>query len=186
MWVGGETTRMSLQHISDIHEMPVLDLETGEILGQVLKWIVRPDQQKLVAYVLMPPTLWRKARVVSPTDIVEYGPKMIVVRDQRALIAPDEIMGLSELIQADSSMTGFRAETESGKLLGTVIDFVIDIVTAKIQQYHIKPQMLTETLQGDWVLPAGKVIKIENRKIIFPDNILVGIKFAVQQHSPAI
>ena len=166
--------------------MPVLDLETGEILGQVIDWMVQPVQQKIVAYILTQPTLWRKAQVIVPTDIVEYGPRMVVVRDKDALIAPDEVVGLSELLRDQANLVDFRAETESGKLLGTVKDFVIEIIGSTVQQYCIQPPTLMGSLQGEWILPANKVVRIEQHKIIFPDNVLAGVNSAVQQQTQTI
>lgn len=177
---------MSLRRISDIHQMPVLDLETGEILGQVLRWVVSPQQQRVMAYVLAQPTLWKKAQIVVPNDIVEYGPRMIVVRDNQSVITPSEVVGLPDLIQSECSVTGFKAETESGQPLGTIVDFVIDVVSSRIQQYYIKPQTLTGMLQGDWIMPAGKVVRIEGRKLIFPDNIVAGTKIPSQRQSQTI
>lgn len=172
---------MSLRRISDIDQMPVLDLETGEILGQIVGWVVQPAQQKIVAYILTQPTLWRKAQIIVPADIVEYGPRMVVVRDKTVVISPDEVVGLLELLRDEVSLIKFRAETESGKGLGIVNDFIIEVTGSTIQQYYIEPPLLAGGLTSDWIVSASQVVRIEQRKIIFPDNILSGAKLAAQQ-----
>jgi uncharacterized protein YrrD len=177
---------MNLRRISDIHYTPVLDLETGEMLGQVVDWAVFPAQQKIAAYILSQPTLWRKAQVVVPADIIEYGPRMIVVRDSQSVIAADEIVGLPGSLQAKVNLLNFRAETESGKLLGTIADFTIEITGATIYQYYVNPPMLTGMIQGEWILPASKVIRIDQQRVIFPDSVLAGMKLAAQQQTQSI
>jgi len=177
---------MSLRRVSDIYQLPVLDLETGEMLGQILSWVVTPLQQRVVAFLLTKPTLWHKAKVLVPADIVEYDPKMIVVRNYECVIQPSEVVGLPELLDERMEITGFRAETETGKLLGTVTDFVFETVGSTIQQYCVKPPTLMGALQSEWILPAGKVVKIEKHRLVFADNILSATKLAARQQTQTI
>lgn len=163
---------MSLRRISDIQQTPILDLETGDILGQILDWYVNPQQQRVVAYLVSHPTLWRKAKIIVPADIVEYGPKMVIVRDREALITSDEIVGLATLVADGMNLLGFRAETESGKLLGLVSDFVIEIVGGTIQQYEIKSPTLIGALQNNLLLAANQVVRVDQYRLVFPDSVL--------------
>lgn len=177
---------MNLRRITDIHQLPVLDLETGEMLGEVVSWVVSPAQQKLAAFTLTKFGTWQKMKVVVPADIVEYAPKMIVVQSQAAVVAPDEIAGLAEFLKNRMELTGFRAETETGKLLGTVSDFVFDIIGSTIQQYYIQPPTILGRLASDWILPASRVVRIEKNRLVFPDDILTVIKLAAQQQTQTI
>ncbi len=177
---------MNLRRITDIHQLPVLDLETGEMLGEIVSWVVSPIQQKLVAFTLTKFGAWQKMKVVVPSDIVEYAPKMIVVQSQTAVIAPDEIAGLTELLDNRMELTGFRAETETGKLLGVVSDFVFDTIGSTIQQYYVQSPTILGTLNSDWVLPANRILRIEKNRLVFPDDILTVTKPAVQQQTQTI
>ena len=172
---------MGLRQISDIHQIPVLDLETGDILGQAVDWVVDPAHQKIAAYVLSPGTLWHKTEVIVPVDIVEYGPKMIIVRDQQAVITPDEIVGLPELLRNKVRLRGAKVESESGKNLGVVEDFTIEIIGSTIQQYYIQSATLIGGLANTWVVSADKVIRVEQHKIILPDTIESGVPVTQQQ-----
>lgn len=177
---------MNLRRITDIHQLPVLDLETGEMLGEIVSWVVNPSQQKLAAFTLTKFGAWQKMKVIVPADIVEYAPKMIVVQSQAAVIAPDEIAGLMELLKDRIEITGFRAETETGKLLGTVSDFVFDVIGSTIQQYYIQPPTVLGAITSDWILPANRVVRIEKNRLVFPDDILMVTKLAVQQQTQTI
>lgn len=174
---------MNLRRITDIHQLPVLDLETGEMLGEIVSWIVNPASQKLAAFTLTKFGAWQKMKVVVPVDIVEYAPKMIVVQSRDAVITPDEIAGLVELLNNRMELTGFRAETETGKLLGTVSDFVFDVISSTIQQYYIQPPTVLGALTSDWILPANRVLRIEKNRLVFPDDILTVTKLAAQHQT---
>jgi uncharacterized protein YrrD len=177
---------MNLRRITDIHQLPVLDLETGEMLGEVVSWVVNPIQQKLVAFTLTKFGMWQKMKVVVPADVVEYAPKMIVVQSQTAVIVPDEIAGLAELLDSRTELTGFRAETETGKLLGVVSDFVFDVIGSTIQQYYIQPSTILGAIKSDLILPASRVIRIEKNRLVFPDDILTVMEPATQHQTQTI
>ncbi len=164
---------MNLRHITDVHQQPVLDLETGEMLGHVSSWVINPASQKVVAFTLTKLRGWQGTRVVVPADIVEYAPEMIVVQSQNAVIVPDEVAGLAELLDKHLELIGFRAETESGKLLGVVSDVVFDTIASTIWQYYIQSLSIVGTMTGNLILSANRVLRIEKRRIVFPDDILV-------------
>lgn len=162
---------MDLKQISTIGDMPVLDLETGSVLGRVVNWVVHPKDQRLAALLLDRSFLFQKWPVIVPADIAEYAPRMIVARDKEVVIAAQEVVGLPELINRKLSLTGFRAETDKGKVLGTVSDFVFDTITSRIQKYHIQPNRLTGGLHGGLILPASKVVGIKKRRLVFADDV---------------
>ncbi len=163
---------MNLRRITDVHQQPVLDLETGEMLGSVFGWVVNPASQKMVAFTLAKLGGWQRTKVIVPADIVEYAPEMIVVQSQNAVIVPEEVAGLAELLDKHLELIGFRAETKSGKLLGAVSDVVFDTITSTIQQYYIQSLSIVGTITSNLILPANRVVRIEKRKIVFPDDIL--------------
>ncbi|MFH0905604.1 MAG: PRC-barrel domain-containing protein [bacterium] len=175
---------MNLRQISTVHDMPVLDLETGEVLGRVVSWAVNSKEQRVAAFLLNKTSFFRTWPVVVPADIVEYGPHMVVARDRNSIIAPREVVGLPELIAAKNTLIDFRAETESGETLGTVKDFLFDTIGSRIQKYYIGPVLPLGQPHHELVVPASQVISIEGGKIIFADS--VGRGSAQATHKPSL
>lgn len=172
---------MSLgRRISEIEHLPVLDLESGELLGQIVGWVVNPTSQRLAAFVLQKSGLWQRARVIVPADIVEYGPKMVVVRDPSVVIDPAEVAGLPPLIAANMGLVGWAAEAEAGETLGQVSDFVFDTISSRLQQYAVRPSSVVGGFM-ERLIPATQVVRIDNRRIIFADKALK-TKQAVAHH----
>lgn len=171
---------MSLRRISEIQQLPVMDIESGEILGEVVSWTIQPTAGKIAAFILERPRLWKKAQVIVPPDIIEYGPRMVVVKNIEAVVEPDEIVGLPELLTRPIAVVGFLALTESGKILGRVTDFVFEIISSTIQQYYVQPPGGLDSWRGEYILPAGKLIRIEKDHLVFPDDVLIQSQLIVE------
>lgn len=168
---GGGGFKVNLRQISAIKNMPVLDLETGVVLGRVVSWVVHPRDQRIAAFLLDKTFPFQKWPVIVPADIAEYGPRMIIARSREVIIVSQEVVGLPELIKQKTTFTGFGAETISGKILGRVSDLAFDTITSRIQKYHIRPHGLASAVRNELILPANKVIKIQKKHLIFPDDI---------------
>jgi len=171
---------MNLRRISEVHHLPVLDLETGDMLGEIVSWIVSPTHNKILAYILTRQSFWKKASVIVPADILEYAPKMVVVRDKESIIDPQEIVGLIELMGDSWEVVGFQAVTETGKVLGRVADLVFETISSSVYQYQIEPVALVGGWQDSLTIPANRVIRIEKNRLIFPDDILANVKLTAQ------
>lgn len=172
---------MSLRRISEIYQLPVLDLESGDILGQIVSWVVDPSCQRLAALMLTRPGLWQAARVILPADIVEYAPKMVVVKNATAVITPQEVVGLPELVESRCELVELPAESEAEEVLGKVADFTFEVIGSTIQQYALQPSTMGNRAAGEWLIPASQVVRIEKRRIIFSDKIRRPVKTLTQQ-----
>ncbi|MDD5605962.1 MAG: PRC-barrel domain-containing protein [Patescibacteria group bacterium] len=157
---------LNLRPISGFANMPVLDLESGAVLGRVLDWIFDVPKQKLVAFVLNRGSVLAPAQVLVPTDIVEYGPKMILARNRNALIHPKEVVGLLELMKLHPNLLGLTATSVEGKLLGKINDCDIDTISSIVQRYHIGAPLVALT-QPDLLLPASRFVRTDKGRIIF-------------------
>ena len=163
---------VSLKPISSIRDIPVLDLETGEVLGRVTSWAINPTDQRIAAWLLNKPSLFGTQLAISPADIIEYSPDMIVVRDRTAVINPKEILGLTDLIQRKLIVIGLPAISETRKPLGQVTELLFDTISSKIEKYYLSPGSgLTRLTSQDLVIPADKVVEITGRQVVFADMV---------------
>jgi uncharacterized protein YrrD len=158
---------MNLVQITELAGRPIIDLDSGDVLGQVESWVISPRDQKVLAYVLQRQGWLAPLRVLLTMDVAEYAPRMLVVRDREALIEPREVVGLSELINAKMTMVGFTAEDAQGKKLGCVEQVVFDTVTSLIHRYYIQPAGLRGAIEQNLVLGRHQVVKIENQRVVF-------------------
>ncbi|RLC37695.1 hypothetical protein DRH29_01235 [candidate division Kazan bacterium] len=163
---------MSLRQISTIQNMPILDLETGEVLGRVVNWVIKTKEQRLAAFLLDKTSPFKSPQVIVPADIIEYGPNMIVARDRASIVSPKEIVGLPELISKKYVLVGFKAETENGTKLGHIEDFTFDTISSEVRTYYIGPGGAVGIFGNSRIIPSEQVIRIQSGKVIFTNDVI--------------
>ena len=61
--------------------------------------------------------------------------------------------------------------TESGKVIGRVVEFNIDIDSQSILNYIVKPDnFFSDLFQGNLIINRGQIIEIKEDKIIVENN----------------
>jgi len=177
---------MTLRQISEVGALPIVDLDSGDVLGQITGWVVSPEEQKVLAYLLQKSGWLTRGQIVLDADIVEYGPRMLIVNDPSAVISPEEVIGLPQLIERRSTIVGYDARDETGQSLGQVQDFVFDITSGLIQRYYVRPSLISALTSNDLVLNRDEVIEIKDRRIVFRRDALVPIASGETQIEPRL
>ncbi len=83
---------------------------------------------------------------------------------------------------SNKQLVNLKAETESGKQLGKVESFNIDIDSQSVLEYNIKPANVIKSLiKKDLIISRGQVIEITDKKIIVEDLVVQDEKFAQEK-----
>jgi len=72
---------------------------------------------------------------------------------------------------------GLDVITESGELLGSVVDLIINSDTQEIEQYEIKTSLVKKFLGQNLLISRQQVISINTDKITVVDSIIKSAKF---------
>jgi uncharacterized protein YrrD len=91
-----------------------------------------------------------------------------------SLIEPTEIVKVDEILKKKIKILGAKAETESGKRLGRIEDFVFETQTRLMVKIYIRGGLFLPSL----ILPAEGIVKIEKGRVVFADQILEHSKTA--------
>ena len=70
-----------------------------------------------------------------------------------------------------------KAVTQSGQILGRVIDFEIDTLSQSIVKYHIQGDLIG-FLKKPLIINADQVIEIKKNKLIVEDAVVFDIEYA--------
>ena len=151
---------------SSVMGKPIITDNTGEIVGKVADIIVSPETGQIVGF--LSKLFLQNPLVVPEQDVLEVTKNKVIITDQRALVTPETIPQIRNILQKKIKIINAKAVTLSGKKLGQVEDFVIETNSASVVSFYIK---------GGWFLPnrilsADNVVKIEKDKIIFENKIL--------------
>ena len=157
-----------LLQISTIIEKPINSMETRIRAGIVKNIVVNPQNGQLMALVVRAgfPT---KQKILPIQDILSVGPGMVIIRDDSAIVEPDEIVRVNEILKQKIKIMGGSVRTQSGTRLGKVYDVLIDTQTAVIAKYYVRASM-TGLTQADRIIPANKVVAITREAIVVRDD----------------
>jgi len=160
----------------------LVDLDNSQVLGEVTNWVIDPDKKQISALMVKPAGMLARLRAVSTADIVEYGPKIVVVKNASVLVDPNEIVHLPPLLRRKQHVIGSPVITASGKKLGGVEDVLFETTDSSIQKIYVQPGILGMFNQPDLIIPIDKVIAIESKKIVVTDDS--GEWQAISQRAP--
>lgn len=160
-----------LKAISEVMGNKLVDLDKSQAIGQVTNWVINPAERKLSALVVKPAGVFTRTMVVTTADIVEYGPQMIVIRNQTAMVPPEEVVGLPQLLKTHHRVMGERVETTKGKLIGKVEDVLFETTDSTLQKFYIKPTLLGLVTRPDVIIGIDKVVRIEPRRLVVSDEV---------------
>lgn len=149
----------------------VVDLDNCSALGIVTNWVINPDKKQISALLVKPAGVFTRILAVPTIDIVEYGPKMIIIKNHSALVAPGEILHLPKLIRKKRRVIGNLVITTSGKKLGSVEDLLFETIDSTLQKLYITSGLLGILSHPDLIIGADKIVSIEQKKIIVQDDI---------------
>ena len=70
-----------------------------------------------------------------------------------------------------------KAVTQSGQLLGRVIDFEIDTINQRVVKYYIQGDLI-RFLKKPLIINADQVIEIKKDKLIIKDAVVFDVEYA--------
>lgn len=159
-----------LKPISEVMGARLVDLDQGQTLGEIVNWVINPDEKKISALMVRPGGVFAKTLAISPVDIIEYGPRIVVVRNQNSLVPPAEIVHLPKLIRHHQHLLGSVVATVSGKQLGNVEDILFETCDSTLQKIYVRPGVLGLLHQPDLIIGVDKIVTIKSTRIIVTDD----------------
>jgi len=159
-----------LKPITAVMGARLMDLDRSQTLGEIVNWVIDPNEKKISALMVKPAGFFSRILAISTLDIVEYGPKMVIVKNQQALVSPNELVHVSKLMRHHRHVIGNPVVTQSGKQLGVVEDILFETSDSTIQKIYVQPGILGILRQSDLIIGADKIFSIEPKRIVITEN----------------
>lgn len=153
---------------SELLGTPVMSRDSAKPIARVFDVILDPASGNFVALSVYPAL----RRVVAARDIVSWSPA-ITVRDSESVIEPSEVVRIQRVLDSHTTFMKNRVETESGKYLGRVYDFLLDVNLGALLKIMVAHSFLGIVRWSERVIPAGEIVRTEPERIIVKDDLLV-------------
>lgn len=156
-----------MHNAKDVEGMPVVAIADGKKLGTVDELVVSPDELRLLGFVMKSGLFGHRELVVEAGDIRAFGADAITIdSEDAARISDDAAAEFGEARAAGRRITGSKVVTESGSLIGSVSDFVIDERSLRITTLLLGGSFMT----GADAIPTNRVISVGPDMIVVADQ----------------
>lgn len=161
---------------SRLEGLGVISLQTGEVIATAEALIVDPGELALVAFRCETGGRRPQPKVLMYRDLRQLAVDCLIVDSEDELAELDDIVRVQELLQANFHPTRTSVVTDTGRRLGTVEDFTINIDTGRAQKIYVRPSLWRSWLGSSLIIDRTQIIDVSPRQIVVRDA-------TVQAHS---
>ncbi len=157
-----------LVQATSLNNNAVRSLEDRQIVGRINDLIVDPKNGQILALVLS--KIWGMPKVISPMDIIGFSPGIVIIKNRDSILSIKDIVRAWEVWKQKIHIIGSTCKTESGKILGNIEDYLIDLKTMTIIKYYISGNHILSPFAPNRIILASKTIKIKKDLILVQDE----------------
>ena len=150
---------------------PILSMQAGGAIGQIIDLIVDPDTLKIIAFRLGGGPIPRSgANLLDVSSIREYSSLGMVIDSIDELVSAEDVVKLDKVIKLNFSLIGLKVETKKGSKLGKVIDYTVTPDNFTIQQLIIKRPIVKSFVDSELTIHRKEIAEVTDYKIIVKDE----------------
>lgn len=155
--------------IKELLGLPVLEMVSGKQLGEVRDVILDTERATIRGFLVSLSGWLPAVRGVAFTNVASIGRDAVMVRSDAALTDPASIPG-STAAQPLGALMDKSLYSETGQLLGVLVDVFFDAVTGEIKGYEVSDSLLEDLLSGRMIMPLPQVQVVGEGMIIVPET----------------
>lgn len=149
---------------------PILSVQAGGTIGRVIDTIVDPDTLKIIAFRLDGPEISKSRNLLDVRSVREYSQLGMVIDDADELVAPDEVIHISKVLQLNFDLLILKVETKKGSKLGKVTDFTVTTEDFILQQIIVRRPPIKAFIDPELTISRKEIIEVTDYKIIIKDE----------------
>lgn len=154
-----------LLHSTNMHNIPVMSLQTGTELARTAEAIIDPATLDIVAYRLHGSRLEQHSPLLLSRDIREIGTLGVIIDSSDELIDEEDVIKIKELSKLNFRLINLIVNDTLGHTLGKIYDYTFDIHTLAIQQLTVKRTVLG-IQTNELLINRSQIIEINNSAVI--------------------
>jgi sporulation protein YlmC with PRC-barrel domain len=153
---------------SSLKGQPIISLQTGQLVAQVSQPILDIATLEIVAFTCQVPHR-RDLLLIMASDIRQYASDCIIIDDEDQLTEPEDIVRLVSNTKDPYTPLRKTVVADTGRKLGTVEDYSINLDTNRVQKLYIKPDFWHSWVSSRLVVDRTQIIDITPEKITVRD-----------------
>lgn len=153
---------------SAVMNIPVMSLRTGSPIGTAKKMILNPNNLKIEGW-FVADRFDNKELILVAGEARDVSDSGIIVNDHDVLSPAEELVRLKPVIETGFKLIGKPVTTESGKRLGKVSDFAIEIGSLFVKKIYVAQSLIKNFSGGSLCIDRTQIVEITDKRIIVED-----------------
>ena len=150
---------------------PVLSVQTGAPVGFISHPIIDPDSLIIIAFRLDGPLVHKSENsLLDARSIREYSDLGMVIDSIDELIADDDVIKISKILELNFDLIGLKVETKKGSRLGKLIDYTVTPEDYIVQQIIVKRPPLKALIDPELTISRKEIVEVNDYKVIVKDE----------------
>jgi len=154
---------------STLAEQPVISLQTGQVVAQVTQPILEVSNLEVFSFLCGVPQDKRPLLLIC-RDIRQFAVDCIIVDDEDALTDPDDIVRIDTNLKNHYTPIGKPVIDDSGRKLGTVEDYSVNLETNRVQQLYVRGSFLRALMGSNLIVDRTQITDITPTHITVRDT----------------
>lgn len=150
--------------------MPVLSVQTSSPVGYISSAVIDPNTLKILAFRLSGPLIKSPEDYLDVNSIREYSSLGLVIDDIDELVAPDDVIKISNILKLNFDMLSLKVETKKGTKLGKVADYTVTSEDYILKQIIVKRPLVKSLTDPELTIPRSEIVEVTDYKIIVKDE----------------
>lgn len=159
-----------MNKLSTLLGLPILETETGMQIGEVQEVLLDIDQASIRGIILDSANWFIQIDGISYEDLFSIGRDAVMVRGAEVVKNLASVYSLNNIYKL-TDMLNKQIFTETGFILGILVDIIFESTTGEIKAYQVSDSVVTDLLCGRLTMPLPQAQVIGQDKLIVPDSM---------------
>lgn len=144
---------------------PVLSLRSGTPVAVITTALINPNNLHIDGFYCQD-NANRETLILLPQDVRDVIPQGIVINDHDVLAEPNDLVRLAPIIRLQFELIGQRVVDTTGRYIGRVNDYAIDIASLYIQRIYVTQSIIRNFSGGSLGIERTQIVEITPKKIV--------------------
>ncbi len=143
--------------------LPVLDEETGDVLGVLSGMVLQPDTGVVEGFFVRMHGWSANEQFLIAHDILHWGTR-ITIRHRNVLSSVDDLVRVQTLLTENRPVLGQTIVTENGRALGRCVD-----VQFSTESFRLEWLFPRRWFRWGVAIPASQILEVKPEAIVVKD-----------------
>jgi sporulation protein YlmC with PRC-barrel domain len=153
---------------SQIKGQAVVSLQTGQPVAKISGLVIDRSNLEIRAFTCQLPSA-NQQRILLDSDIRQITNDCMLINDEDDLSDPEEIVRLVQHIKDAYTPRGKTVLADTGRRIGRVTEFNINLMTGRVQQLFVRPPLWRGWFAPQLIIDRSQIVDISGDRIIVRD-----------------